>query len=107
MKTLLLITSLLSSLTASAINCPSHYLERQVKQPSRDRRLKISFIREIALGESLLNNTGEEFFFNDYRDQMIEYYRATGSEHSGWFELALIVDKRSCNILEEITLYSE
>ncbi len=106
MKALMSLLTLLISLNNFA-SCPEFYLERQILQPSRDRRIEISLVGEVALGDSLYNHRGEAFFFNDYRDQTIEYYKATGSEHSGWFELALIVDKRSCNILEEITVYAE
>ena len=104
----IIVSALMTLTTFSALaSCPDFYLERQVKQPSSDRRLEFTFKGEVALGEALYDFRGNEFFFNDYRDQTIHYYKATGSEHSGWFELALIVDERNCNILEEITVYSE
>ncbi len=34
-------------------------------------------------------------------------YKATGSEHSGWFEDAIIVDVLTCKISEIINVYSE
>ncbi len=106
MKSLFKLVLLSSFITATSA-CPNYYLERQVKQPSRDRRLEISKVEDLALGDSIYNSYGEVIFLNDYQDQEIEYYKATGSEHSGWFELALIVDKNTCSILKEITVYSE
>ena len=97
------------ALTLSLSNAYSSCEERlpyQVETRS-DYPLKIKLIKELQENEEVSNYRGHVLFQNYYADKKVELYTATGSYHSGWFQLGLIVDKKSCNLLNEFTMAAE
>ena len=72
-----------------------------------DYPLKIKLVKELQENEEVSNYRGHVLFQNYYTDKSVDLYTATGSFHSGWFQVGLIVDKKNCELLNEFTMAAE
>lgn len=100
-KMILLLT--LSLLSSSVLAC-AYELEKQISAPS-DHRLKIKWEKRLSKNEEISNYRDDLLFINPYDE--VDFYKATGSYHSGWFQLGLIVDRKNCELLNEFVMASE
>ncbi len=100
-----IITSFSLILCTSTFACIDK-LESQIDARS-DYPLKIKLIKELEENEEVVNYRNHVLFQNYYGAKKVDFYSATGSFHSGWFQVGLIVDKKSCKLLNEFTMASE
>ncbi len=93
MQKLLVIATTL--LTINAIACDKSVSYQLRKEIRSDYPLEVKFMGELAAGDDLVSNRGHKIAsFN--KDMLI--YSAIGSEHSGWFNAAVAVDKKTCKV---------
>ncbi len=66
-------------------------------------------VNPVTFEKVLFANETHDFGFkkvgNYETDKLL--YSATGSEHSGWFQDAIVVDVLTCEVSEIINVYSE
>ncbi len=102
MRTLLLIL-LLAFVTSIEASCLSAGAELNIRS---DYPLNIRFDSIVAPGESVNTSRGTVVFTNE-TEENLEFYRVSGSVHSGYFLDGVIVGPENCVVLDHFELESE
>lgn len=114
MKTLLMLVTLMSlstvqandivELSAKCFESASETFEYQGPRSS-DRRKSVGEVAKyLKEGQELLNLHKYPIAVMD-EDSLI--YRGTGSEYSGWFEYAIVVNPKTCKVTAMLETYGE
>lgn len=106
MKTILfpLLISLIQFMPFTSASACENELLRQVNIQS-DYPLEIDYKRELIYGEVIRNSWNTIIFQNQHKEA--DLYTATGSYHSGWFQVGLVVNPKTCLVLDHFEIASE
>lgn len=106
MKTILfpLLITLTQLIPFTKLYACEDQLSREVRIQS-DYPLEIEYKRELIYGEVIRNNWNTIIFQNQHKEA--DLYTATGSYHSGWFQVGLVVEPQTCLVLDHFEIASE
>lgn len=90
--TLITTTILTSFMTNACLTEVSNELRYELRS---DRPLEVTLETTLEAGKKLLNDRGHEL--NSFKEDKL-IYSAVGSFHSGWFNAAVAVNPRTCEI---------
>lgn len=102
MRAILLVITLAFSIGARA-NCLWAIYDLGIRS---DYPVNVHFDSVIAPGETVNNYRGQILFTNE-TDEKLDFYRVSGSVHSGYFLDGVVISAKDCTVIDHFELASE